>query len=364
MGNYGTAKEQKISAILETLVNCRSTEEFQKFILPNICEFFSARTAVLHYYAGNNETWRFYDPIYVNISPQFLNKFRDEFSPLDPFPLAALEKSLNEEGFAFSSDQLVDMKSFGNSKFYLNFLKPQGIYHMLVVVIMRDKEPFAFLGVHRNRSDEAFSTEDVSLANYLAPYISAVADRVYMAEELLLYKRGLDTMSAGLLNKGVLILNSDYSLVFANEYARSCLADHPYFTLVSRSVPKPIELACQSALEAEIHQSNSNFTLEMPNNQINGYVRINKNDMQPLLYVVFLSSDDFGPINPKVCEEFNLTVREIDVTKCIIEGKTNSEIAEELNISIRTVQNHLRSIYEKCNVHNRTSLSNRVLSLN
>lgn len=49
-----------------------------------------------------------------------------------------------------------------------------------------------------------------------------------------------------------------------------------------------------------------------------------------------------------------LTKRELEVLKLIAVGKTNREIADELNISERTVKNHISSIFKKINVLDRT----------
>lgn len=51
-----------------------------------------------------------------------------------------------------------------------------------------------------------------------------------------------------------------------------------------------------------------------------------------------------------------LTHREKDVISQLILGKSNKLIAHELHISIRTVENHLRSIYEKLGVHTRAQV--------
>ncbi|CAN5438634.1 hypothetical protein BH09BAC1_BH09BAC1_27930 [soil metagenome] len=48
----------------------------------------------------------------------------------------------------------------------------------------------------------------------------------------------------------------------------------------------------------------------------------------------------------------NLTRREIEVLKLIVEEKTSTEIAEDLAISVRTVETHRKNISHKTNVRN------------
>ncbi|MEM8532514.1 MAG: response regulator transcription factor [Chloroflexota bacterium] len=52
-------------------------------------------------------------------------------------------------------------------------------------------------------------------------------------------------------------------------------------------------------------------------------------------------------------DDLDLSGRELDVLKLLVEGKDNSEIGEALYISERTVRFHLRNIYDKLGVHRR-----------
>jgi DNA-binding CsgD family transcriptional regulator len=53
-----------------------------------------------------------------------------------------------------------------------------------------------------------------------------------------------------------------------------------------------------------------------------------------------------------------LSMREREIFKLIIEGKTNKEIASILNIEERTVKNHITSIYKKIEVKKRSQIIN------
>ena len=53
-------------------------------------------------------------------------------------------------------------------------------------------------------------------------------------------------------------------------------------------------------------------------------------------------------------ENFNLTPKEIEVLKLIVKGLNNSEIANELVLSLSTVKFHIENIFTKLNTTNRT----------
>jgi two-component system NarL family response regulator len=52
--------------------------------------------------------------------------------------------------------------------------------------------------------------------------------------------------------------------------------------------------------------------------------------------------------------EHDLTDREITVLELVAEGKTNKEIANVLDLSEKTVKNHVRNIFHKLHVYDRT----------
>jgi DNA-binding NarL/FixJ family response regulator len=57
-----------------------------------------------------------------------------------------------------------------------------------------------------------------------------------------------------------------------------------------------------------------------------------------------------GQIDPEADHFSNLTRRELDVLTLIVDGQTNSEIAQNLSISENTVKNHVHNLLKKMGV--------------
>jgi len=57
-----------------------------------------------------------------------------------------------------------------------------------------------------------------------------------------------------------------------------------------------------------------------------------------------------------------LTSRETEVLQLIAEGKANKETAQELHISIKTVEKHRQSLMEKLNIHDTAGLTRHAIA--
>lgn len=60
-------------------------------------------------------------------------------------------------------------------------------------------------------------------------------------------------------------------------------------------------------------------------------------------------------------DPLGLTAREMEVVRLVVEGRSNDEIAGDLGISAKTVETHLRRVFERAAVASRTELATRAL---
>lgn len=68
----------------------------------------------------------------------------------------------------------------------------------------------------------------------------------------------------------------------------------------------------------------------------------------------------FG-VRPRPGEAARLTARELEVVRLVVDGRSNDEIGMALGIGAKTVESHLRRMFERLGVASRTELATRAL---
>jgi DNA-binding NarL/FixJ family response regulator len=66
-------------------------------------------------------------------------------------------------------------------------------------------------------------------------------------------------------------------------------------------------------------------------------------------------------IAPIIVRAYGLSERETNITRLILQGLSTKEIAAELYVSAYTIQDHLKSIFNKVGVRSRRELVARIL---
>jgi len=155
----------------------------------------------------------------------------------------------------------------------------------------------------------------------------------------------------------VLLLDLHFPDVHGKELASIISQQYPQIRiLILSSVDNPYEVrevmekGCAGYLQKNVQPT---ILVEAIKQVYAGQTYIEPSMKEQLLHSLF---------SPKK-ETLKLTQREKDILKLVAAGKTSVEIAEQLFLSYRTIQNNRATLYEKFGVHNTAELMKVALQL-
>jgi DNA-binding CsgD family transcriptional regulator len=155
---------------------------------------------------------------------------------------------------------------------------------------------------------------------------------------------------------GTVILNKDLEVLFAN------LSGQEHLGIKQQHGLKYLDLDCRlrDALQAQLQQRDDSAkllpTLQYKNAEVQFSSQFCERAKDLRITLHTRTQNKTETLQERIAA-LNLTRRETALAELVSQGLTNAQISYKLNISIRTVENHLRSVYAKAGVHNRTSLA-------
>ena len=279
--------------------------------------------------------------------------WHERYKQHDPFVDHMMSNvALQAPPVAISSD-LVHHRDYVRSDFYNLFLKPQSIYHVLVVGLVQSGIPLGLFGFHRPYGAPAFSQREIAKMSVLAPAMVSAIGRTRAESALQEREWILNNLAADIPYQGVMIVDEEMQVHYANDSAKDVLGLRNGNPLKNQQIASACErLLNQGGVKTEVTQGDLS-------------VRVHsiQHESGQLRYAVYLGPEHPDVLGRDKMNAHGLTAREVQVVELVARGMTNPQVAESMHISKRTVQNHLRSVYAKVGVHNRTSLLYRLATL-
>lgn len=324
----------------------------------------------------SNNSGNLVNPVAINLDAHNLYLYESHFRVYNPFDT---EDVKNSDKVAVLDEHLFLKNEFFKTEYYNDFLKPSNIYHQLVIIIRSQKKLLGAIGLHRRKETGDFGNRELMIAQMIAPHLALALNNanlfVKMNEKGNFFQRICDCTSMG-----IAICNEKLRPVYLNKKvvdicARMKSAGVFFDEKGLDGFPLPAECV-EDCAALRYHRDNPSMFMEPPVRQRTvAASHMEKYSIQcqvidaelmnfggsHFLFTVEDVSESRKMDRSRLREEFELTKREMEIVDYIIKGYTNSEIADTVYISEGTVKNHLKSIFDKMDVKNRTSLIHKVL---
>ena len=212
------------------------------------------------------------------------------------------------------------------------------------------------LGLYREPGAPMFDREEVGFLRAIAPSLGEGARRALLLGEA--------TDPEGPQAPGLLVLSSEWEVESATPGVERWVSDLPEGDWDAGRLPSAVLAVAGRALRsAEGRNEPGEVALARVLTRSGTWVVLHGatlvSDGRRRIAVIVEPAHP-ARIAPLLMSAYGLTEREQDVTRLVLQGESTATIADRLVVSAHTVQQHLKSIFEKTGVHSRRDLVGKV----
>ncbi|QIB65432.1 helix-turn-helix transcriptional regulator [Kineobactrum salinum] len=352
------------SATISSIINCDGLPAMAETVLRPVARLLQADSAVyLRFRHDSLGQPQICESSYAGQRPDSVGQYMSGYFVEDPILRPVIERPQDWRQFKgplkFHLRAQVRQSELRSSDYYRKFLQPNDLGDVIGLVFPVDNggPQMLCVGIHRSSQQPRFTElQDLALdaiSGSLRLVLQNLCLRTSVAEQSALIN-ALDATTTGVefavFDRQLRMLRASRRLraLFQQTAAgaggrlRSVAAG-----LLSRSDDDPVTHA---AIELD--------------DRFSGELRLVRDDGEAHFVLIVPEDNRAAPAPPTLGEvlrgRHDLTPRECDVVEQVAKGFSNAGTASALGISIRTVENHLRAVYDKLGVNSRTQLISRI----
>ncbi|MEV5680239.1 helix-turn-helix transcriptional regulator [Streptomyces sp. NPDC052179] len=240
---------------------------------------------------------------------------------------------------------------------YRQMLEPRSYVDELRVTFDSHGGRWGCAAFMRGRRHGPFTTDDIRLMERAGPHISAALRHSQLSLEAPSEAGPTDGEAASPVG-AVVIVGADGSLVSADERAEVLLAEQSRDELLIRGIPSGLAALAEYARESAEAQRKPDCRTSIRTRQgqwLTLQASVLRGAAPGQVAIVAMPSSPAQRL-PVELMAYGLTPREQDVALGALRGHSTRLIAERLSLSPLTVQDHLKSIFDRTGVRSRRDL--------
>ncbi|MCB5275966.1 hypothetical protein BJG92_03521 [Arthrobacter sp. SO5] len=231
-----------------------------------------------------------------------------------------------------------------------------GDQELLLRLRTRGGEVWGMLGLYRAPGSPTFDSREKNLLSTVAPRLAEAARRA-----LLLGEAADPEWSDA---PGVLIIDHKWDLVSATPNAGHWLEELPDGNTAAGRLPSAVQsVAARALTSAEQPAEQRQVAMARVRSRSGRWLILHGARIQPgshPLATLIIEPAHPSTIAPLLLSAYGLTEREGEITQLVIKCFSTAQIAQALFISPYTVQQHLKSVFDKVGVSSRRDLLGRL----
>ena len=228
---------------------------------------------------------------------------------------------------------------------YRDIMRPVGLGDELRAALVVGGHCWGYLCLHREDGALGFTAAEADVVRRVAPHIAHA-----LRQAVLLHRPVPD----GERRPGVLLLDERMELVASTPEADALL---PLIGHGSTRLPLPVGVYSVAAALATADRSPSLRVRAATG----GWLSLHASRLGAQVAVVLQPAEPHSTLGVLLAA-YGLTPRELDVARHVLRGDATTAISVALHISAHTVQDHLKSVFDKVGVRSRRDLVGRLLA--
>lgn len=352
------AERDTIAAIQERSLSCPGFGGLHSEILSPVAEFLNAETSCfLQVRSDVSGQTGFGRTAAYNVTELAHRDYVEHHFRSDP-AIGAAARNCGRKPYVFCTADVSDYAQLTKSEFYNEFFRPNHIHHVMAVALRPQLRhgDMLMLGFHRPRGNGPFKPFEKERLKSVAAALGSSMRILCLQDDLHHRELAVGEFDQRLPQHGLSFFDEHMALLYANKAG----LDHLRFTESGgKARLDQLGIACKRA--AKSGGGDGGKAAEcLTSGDLQIQVKVQYDHDGRLLFMVHSNSGSNEGLFTQRCQQYEFSPRECDIARAIAAGLSNAEVAGRLYISIRTVENHLRSIYSKASVIRRTQLLSRL----
>ena len=226
---------------------------------------------------------------------------------------------------------------------YREAMEPYGLGDELRVALLADGTCWGLLCLHRAQARSGFDAADAARLGAVAPHIAAALRRALVTEQATAEPAGD--------GPGVVLLNPDRTVQSSTPAAARWLTE---LADLDRPRPQRLPTVVESAVQRLTSAGGGDLGVATarvlaPSGQ---WLTVHASRLDDATQSVVVVIEPTSPtaLAPLVVAAYGLTARESEVTRRLLTGLARKTIASELRISLHTVNDHVKAVFDKTGV--------------
>jgi DNA-binding CsgD family transcriptional regulator len=236
-------------------------------------------------------------------------------------------------------------------------VEPYGAEQELLVALRtKAGEAWGMLGLYREPGQPLFDADELDFLRELAPYLAEGAQRGLLLGET--------SDPEGPDAPGLVVLGDHWSVESLTPGVERWLSDLPGEWEARRKLPPSVLAVAGRAMQSAEHEdAPGEVALARVLSREGRWMVLHGAALVGAVarrVAVIIEPAHPARISSLLMAAYRLTEREQDVTRLVLRGDSTAQIAERLSVSPHTVQQHLKSVFEKTGVRSRRDLVGKV----